>query len=114
MPFYSNLSPGYYRRMQYSDYVRHRSHRLQRQYIVDYTRIQREHTDHNEISFKNLFNTTKVKINTSDIFCPICQSNIQKYTEIVRELCCSHVYHLNCIDSWFLLKNECPLCKKIV
>lgn len=115
MPFYSNLSPGLSRRMQYSDYIRYRSYR---RYIRDYRRLQsQEHVNtntslNNEISFKNLYNDTKVRINDLEIFCSICQSDIQVKTEIVRELKCCHIYHLHCIDTWFLIKNECPLCKK--
>ena len=114
MPFQSNLSPGLYRRMQYADYVRYRAYR---RYIQNYRILQNYENNNrnsNEISFKNLFNNTQVRINNSELFCSICQSDVGINTEIVRELKCSHVYHLNCIDTWFLIKNECPLCKKII
>jgi ribosomal protein S27AE len=132
MPFYSNLSPGLYRRLQYSDYVRFRNSRQYRQRSLSssynfstnlisdghiYHRLPDETYDNQinkEISFKNLYHYTKIKINNENRFCPICQSDIVINTEIIRELNCSHIYHIDCIDKWLLLKNECPLCKKII
>ena len=33
------------------------------------------------------------------IFCCICQESINK--EIVRELTCNHIFHIDCIEHWY-------------
>lgn len=66
-----------------------------------------------EVSLKNLLCKTKVKINKDkDQFCAICQDCIQIDSDIVRELECNHIYHIECVDNWLIIKNECPMCKK--
>ncbi|KAK2657500.1 hypothetical protein Ddye_010552 [Dipteronia dyeriana] len=42
--------------------------------------------------------------------CCICQ---EKYAsgEVIGNLDCGHVYHVECITQWVLLKNSCPICK---
>lgn len=128
MSFNSNLSPGLHRRLQYSNYVRFRNLRPYRQrssidsisntYNTYNTNLNAQDYLHdeinNDISFKNLYHYTKVKINNEHRFCPICQSDIGINTEIIRELNCCHIYHIDCIDKWLLIKNECPLCKNII
>ena len=44
--------------------------------------------------------------------CPICLEDF--YTNVtVKQLPCSHIYHVKCIDKWFSLDNYyCPLCKQ--
>ena len=44
--------------------------------------------------------------------CPICLEEFYPNT-IVKQLPCSHIYHIKCIDKWFSLDNyQCPLCKQ--
>lgn len=43
-------------------------------------------------------------------FCVICQDDI--YLDIVRKLSCKHVYHIDCIDKWFIDNTICPTCKR--
>jgi len=62
-------------------------------------------------TLKNVLYKTKVKINKELQFCPICQHDIKINTDIIRELECNHVYHMECIDKWLIIKNECPMCK---
>ena len=60
----------------------------------------------------NVLSKTKVKINKDENqFCPICQDDVKINTDIVRELECNHIYHIECIDNWLIIKNECPMCK---
>ncbi|KAK0604008.1 hypothetical protein LWI29_011133 [Acer saccharum] len=42
--------------------------------------------------------------------CCICQ---EEYAagEDIGNLDCGHVYHVECITQWLLLKNSCPICK---
>lgn len=61
-----------------------------------------------------------------DVFndeCPICRNNVleqcsdcnistnlQNQTECISVMgCCSHVYHLHCINKWLKKNNTCPL-----
>ena len=63
-------------------------------------------------TFENVLSKTKVKINKdNDQFCPICQDDVKIDSDIVRELECNHIYHIECIDNWLIIKNECPMCK---
>lgn len=117
--------------MQYSDYIRFR-HRFRHRYYRLYNNTTnatnnitsninttptntfftfRSPSPSNEITFKSIYSNSKIKINNKEFFCPICQSDVEINTEIIRELKCNHVYHVDCIDQWLILKNECPLCK---
>ncbi|RKP36337.1 hypothetical protein BJ085DRAFT_5766, partial [Dimargaris cristalligena] len=43
--------------------------------------------------------------------CPICVNEI-KPRQIIRQLPCLHVFHLDCIDDWLTEKSSiCPMCK---
>ena len=140
MPFHSDLSPGLLRRKQYAEYIRNRNKnryrinynryydnfngtninydryydRYYEQYYEQlYSEYDHVYSNSIQLSLYDLFFNTKIKINEkNDLFCPICQNAIKTNTEIIRELGCSHVFHLDCIDKWLLMKNQCPLCKK--
>ncbi|CAK8570800.1 unnamed protein product [Lathyrus sativus] len=43
--------------------------------------------------------------------CTICQEDYVE-GEIIGRLDCRHIYHLECIKQWLLLKNACPICKQ--
>lgn len=43
--------------------------------------------------------------------CIICLDPITDKS-ICRVLSCYHIFHVKCIDSWFLHDNTCPHCKK--
>ncbi|KAL2508724.1 E3 ubiquitin-protein ligase [Forsythia ovata] len=42
--------------------------------------------------------------------CVVCQGEYEE-NERVGMLCCGHEYHLDCITTWLLQKNVCPICK---
>jgi len=43
--------------------------------------------------------------------CCICLAKY-KDKEEVRQLPCSHVFHLECVDQWLKIISCCPLCKQ--
>ncbi|CAN6479714.1 unnamed protein product [Victoria cruziana] len=43
--------------------------------------------------------------------CCICLAKY-KDKEDVRELPCSHMFHLKCVDQWLRIISSCPLCKQ--
>lgn len=43
--------------------------------------------------------------------CCICLSNYLEDEE-VRQLPCSHLFHLRCVDHWLRIISCCPLCKQ--
>ena len=42
--------------------------------------------------------------------CTICRENFEN-NSIVRKLNCNHIFHLNCIDTWFESNIRCPVCR---
>jgi hypothetical protein len=45
--------------------------------------------------------------------CPICLMDIEEGSEcrLLPEPC-GHLFHLSCIDEWFVQSSQCPLCKR--
>lgn len=43
--------------------------------------------------------------------CPICMCDFEE-NDLLRELPCSHRYHVLCIDQWLHGHDVCPLCKQ--
>ena len=48
---------------------------------------------------------------SSDEECSICFSGMDK-PNTVRQLDCGHFFHANCINSWFEVNNNCPICRR--
>lgn len=48
--------------------------------------------------------------NESDKLCCICRENFE-YLDITRQLFCEHIFHINCIDTWFTKNKTCPECR---
>ena len=46
----------------------------------------------------------------TDRLCIICQEIIYPCSEI-ETLKCSHIYHSNCINTWFKTSYTCPICR---
>ena len=49
-------------------------------------------------------------VSAEDAICCIC---LGKYKDDVqlRELPCSHHFHVECVDKWLKINASCPLCK---
>ena len=46
--------------------------------------------------------------------CPICLLEYGE-SEVLRELpYCGHVFHIDCVDSWFEKQNTCPVCRIVL
>jgi hypothetical protein len=58
----------------------------------------------------NLIKNSSVKLNDVMSFCVVCQDDID-VNDIIRNIKCSHSFHINCIDNWFVENKKCPICK---
>lgn len=55
--------------------------------------------------------STYTALNRQPDICTICQDSIDE-RQIVRKInYCSHYFHKDCIDSWFLRNVHCPTCR---
>ncbi|KAI3970003.1 hypothetical protein MKW92_037105 [Papaver armeniacum] len=56
-------------------------------------------------------NEKELIISGEDAVCSIC---LDKYAdnEEVRELPCSHLFHVDCVAKWLKMNATCPLCKR--
>ena len=122
---YLHLPPGLTRRMAYSNYLENRRRRRFNNTYLHISPIRRQNINRIDFSYeslfqlqdvkvglisKNILNKSKVKINTNNDFCVICQEDI-KNNDIIREINCKHSFHINCIDNWFVENKKCPMCK---
>lgn len=53
------------------------------------------------------YNSIEYPINDS---CAICIEDFNN-DDIVRKFGCSHIYHSECVDTWVIENNTCPICK---
>lgn len=53
----------------------------------------------------------KTAKNHEDPECCICLAKYREKEEI-RQLPCSHIFHLDCVDQWLMIISCCPLCKQ--
>lgn len=49
-------------------------------------------------------------ISGEDAICSICLGKYQDNDEL-RELSCTHCFHVECVDKWLKINASCPLCK---
>jgi hypothetical protein len=64
----------------------------------------------NKLPLKKYIEVDENLKNTNNI-CTICRDDYQPDDD-VRILTCNHIYHMNCIDSWFNShSNKCPHCR---
>jgi hypothetical protein len=118
-------APGLKRRLAYAKIVRD-AHARSRETVPPVTRATRERTRVLEYEiYYNLddvsvgvidkcINKTTIGVNdTYDKFCVICQEYVNMGS-IIRTLCCSHNYHISCIDRWFNHHTKCPTCNEDV
>ena len=46
-----------------------------------------------------------------DLACVICICQF-KIDDEIRRLPCTHVFHIDCVDTWLTIRAECPICRK--
>ncbi|OMJ87912.1 hypothetical protein SteCoe_10232 [Stentor coeruleus] len=63
----------------------------------------------NKEQMENMFPNSIYDKNKLDV-CSICFEIM--YDKPCRELCCSHIYHVDCIDQWASSNPACPVCKQ--
>ncbi|CAF0855184.1 unnamed protein product [Adineta ricciae] len=51
--------------------------------------------------------------NVADTTCIICREDMQVQQSIKR-LACQHIFHKNCLRSWFQRQQTCPICRTTV
>lgn len=131
---YTALPPGRLRRLTYSDYIRNRRMnsilRASRMNIYHPPRIITYSPITTNINFsyeslsqlkdvkiglinKNLLKNSKPEIyldKSNTELCVICQDDITN-NQIIRKIKCKHIFHIECIDEWFLENKKCPTCK---
>ena len=49
------------------------------------------------------------KYNGEEKTCSICLEEIKK-NNLIKQLKCFHIYHINCINEWLNIKKICPEC----
>ena len=47
----------------------------------------------------------------SELICSICQEVVYP-VEKIRTLGCKHIFHKDCIETWFEITKTCPLCRE--
>ncbi|MCE3051293.1 hypothetical protein HAX54_049351 [Datura stramonium] len=52
------------------------------------------------------------RLHNSD--CAVCLGEFQDSEWLKHLPCCSHVFHVACIDTWFQIHSSCPLCRSNV
>lgn len=55
---------------------------------------------------------TDTKMKTIDGDCPICLNELG-YEKDIKSLPCEHIFHSKCINRWFRIKNNCPMCREV-
>ena len=43
--------------------------------------------------------------------CSICISDINKKDNYINNECCNNVFHTDCLEQWYKVKENCPLCR---
>jgi hypothetical protein len=51
------------------------------------------------------------ELSNEDPECCICLAKYKDKEEL-RQLPCTHVFHLKCVDHWLRITSCCPLCKQ--
>lgn len=46
--------------------------------------------------------------------CLICRAPLEQGAVIRRLNNCPHYFHYSCIDSWFEIRNTCPICRHVI
>lgn len=46
-----------------------------------------------------------------DLTCPICMCEMGE-NEYIYNLTCHHIFHIDCLEQWYMRRNTCPVCKQ--
>ena len=46
------------------------------------------------------------------MFCSICLTKINKNDEYIENECCKNTFHNSCLEEWYKIKENCPLCRR--
>lgn len=46
------------------------------------------------------------------MFCSICLTKIENNDEYINNECCNNTFHNSCLEEWYKVKENCPLCRK--
>lgn len=67
------------------------------------------------IDITNIFELVEIYEKINDVAinedCVVC---LESFSDVVVRLNCNHLYHKKCIDKWFTLNNNCPVCRKVL
>ncbi|KAJ9692454.1 hypothetical protein PVL29_011491 [Vitis rotundifolia] len=53
----------------------------------------------------------RASLSGEDVVCCICLGNYADNEELRELPCCSHFFHVECVDKWLKIKARCPLCQ---
>ncbi|KAK8791958.1 hypothetical protein WA158_005335 [Blastocystis sp. Blastoise] len=64
--------------------------------------------------YKKLLKKQCLLTNEKLVLSPLCSICLNKYklSDTIRLLYCHHIFHKDCIDTWLLIHNTCPICRK--
>jgi Ring finger domain len=71
--------------------------------------IGQEDTDVKEIHNGDDDDDGASMVSTACVFCPICHTEIEE-GDRVGNIPCNHVMHIECLKTWIVRRNVCPLC----
>ena len=98
--------------VQHSPITNHSRMRINRRINDDYILYSQLQDVKIGLLTKKLLENSIVKLNKCENnFCVICQDDIKVNEDIIREIKCSHSFHIDCIDNWFSENKKCPTCK---
>jgi hypothetical protein len=118
---YKDYPVGLKRRLKYSKELQERQ--IVRPFIINeiftfqsqstaFINFQSQFKNEGLVS-ENLLNNSNVGIFLTinqDNICPICINHFI-LNSIYRKLICNHIFHIECIDKWFINNNKCPMCR---
>ena len=77
-------------------------------------RVRDRHWDETGLSPRSILNQPMREVaieEDSRHTCSICLEDI-RHMQRIRELRCGHLFHIKCIDEWFVQRSECPNCNQ--
>lgn len=115
---YKNYQPGLARRLKYSIELYERRRRqlfmpTQQPFILAGISVMKN-SDAKGLVSEKLFDNSSVHVMLNEFnsssMCPICIEPFVLHC-IYRKLVCNHIFHVECIDKWFVSETTCPYCR---